>query len=191
MIASFPGGRTRHGSSWSVFCWRREPLLDRGRAEWPEGGSVWWGVVLFGRFGWTAQGPDRRETDAEGITGSPCAPRPGDDLVDHTWSERARRVSDVRETGLTWLAIAIETNKVEHNRLDHATRSDDRCRTAQRASNPFPKNRFRQKRPWPTPAVCWMKGVPSRRTRPSRSGGNRARTTNASCGKGWRSCAWA
>ena len=153
--------------------------------------SVWWQTGCLGS-GSTAQRPRQKGNDAEGVTGRPCAPPPGDGRVGHTWLECPHhRAPDDPEMGLTWLAIAIETNKGEHNRLDHATRLGDPCRMAQRASSPSPKNRFRRKRPWRTPALSWTTGVPSRPTRPSRSGGSRARTRNASCGKAWPSCAWA
>ena len=176
---------------------RQEPVAEYGSAEWRAGRPSQQdprvrmvGDRMLGRSGWTAQGPRRRGNDAEGITDRPRPPLPGDGLVGHRWSECPHhRAPDGRETGLTWLVIAIETNKGEHNRLDHATRSDDPCRMAQRASSPSPKNRFRRKRPWRTPALCWTTGVRSRRTRPSRSGGSRARTRNASCGKAWPSCA--
>src|SRR5665809_142920 len=128
--------------------------------------------------------PITEENDAEGVTGCPRAPTPGDSVVSHVWSEHPRRrASHGREAGLTWSAIAIETNLGVRSRLDHATVSDAPCHMARRASSPSPRNRFRPRRPWRTPAVCWTRDVLSRRTRPSRSGGSPARMRNPSCGK--------
>ena len=92
--------------------------------------------------------PITEENDAEGVTGCPRAPPPGDSVVSHVWSEHPRRrASHGREAGLTWSAIAIETNMGVRSRLDHATLSDAHCRMARRASSQSPRNRFRPRRP--------------------------------------------
>lgn len=92
--------------------------------------------------------PITEENDAEGVKGCPSAPPSEDSVVSHVWVEHPRRrASHGREAGLTWSAIAIETNMGVRSRLDHATLSDAPCHMARRASSPSPRNRFRPRRP--------------------------------------------